>query len=217
MCILLTEKKYSDDIKKMILCNSHLGSKHCSALMKVYIWKKRKDGFFLINVSKIIDKIKLAARAIVAINDKNEIIVISNSSKSEKAVLKFSNYIGCQAMVGRWTPGKLTNQMCKTFFQPQLIILANPSLDIQPINEASYVNVPTIAFCNTDSSLNFIDIAIPGNTKGKHSVAFLWWLLTREVLMLKGEINTTEDWDVPLDFFLDKNNEEESISKNEKM
>ena len=50
MCEIQLEKNYSSDIKKMILCNSHLGSKYCSNLMKVYIWKKRKDGFFLINV-----------------------------------------------------------------------------------------------------------------------------------------------------------------------
>ena len=216
MCEIQLEKNYSSDIKKMILCNSHLGSKYCSNLMKVYIWKKRKDGFFLINVSNILDKIKLAARAVVAINNKNEIIAISNSSKSEKAVLKFSNYIGCQAIVGRWIPGKLTNQTCKNFSQPQLIILANPSLDIQPLTEASYVNVPTIAFCNTDSSLKFIDIVIPGNTKGKHSVAFLWWLLTREILILKGELNSEDEWNVPLDFFLDKNPEEENFISAEK-
>nr|UXY88348.1 40S ribosomal protein SSA [Cryptomonas curvata] len=216
MNYITNDAEYSNDIKKMILCNSHLGSKYCSNLMKVYIWKRRKDGFFLINISKILDKVKLAARAVVAINNKNEIIAISSSNKSEKAVLKFSNYIGCQAIVGRWTPGKLTNQTCKTFCQPQLIIIANPCSDIQPIMEASYVNVPTIAFCNTDSSLKFIDIAIPGNTKGKHSVAFLWWLLTREILLLKGEINTEEEWDVPIDFFLDKNSDDDNISKMEK-
>ena len=203
--------KHFADVKKMILCNSHIGSKYCSNLMKIYIWKKRKDGFFIFNVSKILEKIKLAARAVVAINNKNEIIAISSSSKSETAVLKFSSYIGCQSLIGRWTPGKLTNQKCKNFFQPQLLILANPSTDIQPSLEASYVNIPTIGFCNTDSSLKFIDIAIPGNTKNKHSVAFLWWLLTREILLLKGELNHEEEWDIALDFFLDKTTEEENL------
>lgn len=212
----MSDDKDSMDIKKLILCNSHLGAKFCNNLMKIYIWKKRPDGSFLFNVSKILEKVKLAARAIVAISDKNEIIAISSCNKSEKAVLKFSSYIGCQAIIGRWTPGKLTNQTCKSFFQPQLIILANPITDIQPIIEASYVNIPTIAFCNTDSSLKFIDIAIPANTKGKHSIAFMWWLLTREVLILRGEINPNEEWNVPIDFFIDKNSEEEIISRIEK-
>nr|UXY87350.1 40S ribosomal protein SSA [Cryptomonas sp.] len=203
------DEKEIFDIKRMLLCNAHLGSKQCNNLMKIYIWKRRRDGFFIFNVSKIMEKIKLAARAIVAVNNKNEIIVISTGNKGEKAVLKFSYYTGCQSIIGRWTPGKLTNQSCKNFSQPQLIIVANPNVDIQPIVESSYVNIPTIAFCNTDSSLKYIDIAIPGNTKSKHSIAFLWWMLTREVLFLKGELYNKDEWDVPIDFFLDKNNDEE--------
>lgn len=199
------EKIEIDDIKKLLLCNVHLGKKTCENLMKIYIWKRRKDRIFIFNLSKTLKKINLAARAITAIKNSSEVIAISNQTITQRAVMKFSQFIGCEMMVGRWTPGKMTNQSCKTFCEPQLIILADPLTDIQPLIESSYVNIPTIAFCNSDSTLNFVDIVIPGNNTSKHSVALLWWLLTREVLRLKGQVSRTEKWEIPVDIFLARN------------
>ena len=86
----------------------------------------------------------------------------------------------------------------------------------QAITEASYVNIPVIAFCNTDSPLRHVDVAIPCNNKGVHAVGLMWWMLAREVLRMRGSISRSIAWDVMPDLYFYRDPEEVSTVRRHK-
>lgn len=198
-----------DDVKKLLACNAHIGSRTLEPGMARYMWKRRGDGVFIMNLQKTWEKIVLAARIIVAVENPADVVVISARPYGQRAILKFAKYTGAQAIAGRYTPGTFTNQIQENFVEPRLLILTDPRTDHQAVRESAYVNVPTIAFCHTDTPLNNIDVVIPCNNKAKQSIGLMWWLLCREVLYLRNNLIRGQPWDVMVDLFLYRDPEEQ--------
>jgi len=163
-----------EDVKKIIAAQICCGTQNIREGMRPYIYRRSSELLHIFDIRKFWDKINLAARVLVAVHSPSDVIALSERQYGKRAVLKFANFTGAMPMAGKYIPGTFTNQITKQFCEPQILVCQSPVGEHQPITEASYMNIPVIAFCNSDSHLRNIDVAIPCNTNGKEAIGTCW-------------------------------------------
>ena len=203
----MTEAETKDlliDEDTFLTCGVHIGTKQKSKDMEPYVYKVRDDGLRILNVNLTSEKITEAANFLKDYEAK-DVLVVSARQYGWKPAKKFADACGFVCIAGRFTPGRLTNPEMRFFIEPKIIVLTDPAADAQAFREAVNIDVPVIAMCDSNNLTTNIDIVVPGNNKGRRSLALIYWLLAREILRMKGELpadgeleETIDDFEAPL-------------------
>ena len=188
------------DEDTFLTCGVHIGTKQKSRDMEPYVHKVREDGLRILNVNLTSEKIVEAANFLKE-KEPKDVLVVSARQYGWKPAKKFANTCGFRCIAGRFTPGRLTNPEMRTFIEPKIIILTDPAADAQAFREAINIKIPVIAMCDSNNLTNNVDLIIPGNNKGRRSLALIYWLLSREILRIRGELGTDEDLEETIDDF----------------
>jgi small subunit ribosomal protein S2 len=171
----------------------HIGTQQKSADMKKFIFKVRSDGLYVLDIKKTDLRIRTAAKMIAQFKPE-DILVVSARQYGQRPVRQFSNLIGCHAFPGRFVPGTLTNPTLDVYIEPKVLIVTDPAADQQALREAVNSKIPIIGLCDANNETKYVDLVIPANNKGRRSLAVAYWLLTREVLKLRGDIKSDSEF-----------------------
>ena len=188
------------DEDTFLTCGVHIGTKQKSKDMEPYVYKVRDDGLRILNVNMTYEKVVEAAQFLKDFDPK-DVLVVSARQYGWKPATKFAENCGFECIAGRFTPGRLTNPEMRFFIEPKAIVLTDPAADAQAFREATNIKIPVIAMCDSNNLTANVDIVIPGNNKGRRSLALIYWLLSREILRIRGELDADEDLEETIDDF----------------
>lgn len=178
----------------------HIGTRMKTGDMEQFIYRVRPDGLFVLDVKKTDDRIRVAAKFLARF-EPSKIAASAARLYAQEPVKKFCEVIKATPVIGRFIPGLLSNPLYPNRIEPEILIVSDPRADFQAVREASSVGIPVIALCSTDNEFSDVDLVIPTNNKGRRALAVIYWLLARQVLREKGELQPDKDLPLTIEDF----------------
>lgn len=177
-----------------------IGTQQKSKDMLPFIYKVRSDGLYILNVQKTDERIRGAAKFIARF-EPNQVLVTSARQYGQKPARLFAKHTGTRSIAGRFVPGSLTNPQLPSFYEPDVILVTDPTADAQALKEAVNIGIPVVGLCDANNEHKYVDYVIPCNNKGRRALAIVYWLLAREVCKARGLIKEDTEWTATVDEF----------------
>jgi small subunit ribosomal protein S2 len=172
-------------VEEYLAAGIHIGTQQKSKDMKKFIYRVRGDGLYILDIRETDERIKTAAKFLNQFDAPN-ILVVTSRQYGQFPAKKFAETIGGMAVTGRFIPGMLTNQNLHNYIEPEVVVVTDPIGDAQVVKEAVQSGIPILALCDTNNMTSFVDLVIPTNNKGRKALGMIYYLLTREMLRLRG-------------------------------
>jgi len=194
-------KKLLTEPENYLKNGTHIGLTYRTGNMRKFIYKVRQDRLSIFSLNAIDERIRLAAK-MLARYDKEDVLVVGSRAYARRPVRKFAEMTGLKYISGRFRPGSFTNPQEENFREPKLLMVADPIADKQSVREAARVGIPIIGVCDSNALTRNLDLVIPLNNKGKQSLALLFYLLTRQYLIERGELKEGDEVKETFDEYL---------------
>lgn len=212
-------EKISTPVKQDILLEAgvHIGTKIKTNDMRNFVFKRRDDGLYILDLRQTSERL-LAAAKLIARYPPEEVLIVASRIYSGGPASKFSSLTGIPVVKGRFVPGTMTNLTSKNFKEPKLVFVCDPKGEREAIGESAQNGVPVIALCDTDNETKYIDLVIPINNKGRRSLALVFYILSRELMLSQGKISSYDEFEYDLGYFermIEKEEEEKPAEEAE--
>ncbi|BDC19141.1 30S ribosomal protein S2 [Acidianus sp. HS-5] len=178
----------------------HIGTHTCTKYMEKFIYRVRPEGLYVLDVRKIDERLRIAAKFLARFTPTG-ILAVASRPYAFTPVQKFAEVVGGKSITGRLVPGTLTNAYLNRFMEPEALLVSDPRTDTQAIKEAADMGIPVVAFADTDAKIEYVDLVIPANNKGRKSLALLYWILARQILRERKQIPMDADIPVKVEEF----------------
>ena len=178
----------------------HIGTQYKTSDMMGFIYKVRQDGLYVLDIKKTDERIRAAAKFLARF-DPQRILICSMRQYGQRPAREFSKAIGAPAFACRFVPGTLTNPINPAYIEPEVLVVTDPAADKQSLSEALNLGIPIVALCDANNETRNVDLVVPTNNKGRRSLACVYWLLTREVLLARGDIKDASEFKLQIDDF----------------
>lgn len=190
-----------NNLEKMILSTGiRVGTPIKTKFMNSFITRANPEGLYILDISKTLARIDVAAKFIGRTNISN-VAVTSAREYGKTPIEKFCELTGARGIFGRFMPGTFTNPSLPKYLEPEIVIVTDPQADEQAVLEATRAGVPVIALSNSDNITSKVDLVIPSNNRGRKALATVYWLLTKEVLKKQGKIKSDSEMPLKIDDF----------------
>ena len=187
MDALKEQLKAKKDVKSLLSLEEyvksgiHLGTKVIMPDMRKYVYRRRADGLAILN-TEIIDKKLKEASEFIAKFDPKDIIIVCKREAGWKAVRLFSEVTGIRVFTKKYPAGIVTNIKLENFFEPSLIVICDPWLDKNALNDAKITNKKVLALCDTNNVTKGADIIVPCNNKSDKSIGLIFYIFAQKFI-----------------------------------
>jgi small subunit ribosomal protein S2 len=183
----------TDNLEKMILSTGiRVGTPVKTKFMSPFIVKANPEGLYILDISKTLARVDVAAKFIGRANIAR-VAITSAREYGKTPVEKFCEVTGATPILGRFMPGTFTNPSLPNYMEPEIVVVTDPQADQQAVLESTRAGVPVIAIANSDNITSKVDLIIPANNRGRKALATVYWLLAREVLKKQGAIKSDNE------------------------